>query len=133
MSNRSGGRPQADGQPDLFAALADSTRRHLLEQLATRERTVSELVEGLPQSQAAISQHLKVLREAGLVESRQEGRFRRYRLRPQGLTELRDWLDALGEGLGPRRGARRDAGDAGDGGAGQRRPRSRRSSAASAA
>jgi DNA-binding transcriptional ArsR family regulator len=95
VSNRRGGRPQADGQPDLFAALADSTRRYLLEQLATGERTVSELVDGLPQSQAAVSQHLRVLREAGLVEVRQEGRFRRYRLRPQGLTELRHWLEAL--------------------------------------
>ena len=95
VSNRRGGRPQVEGQPDLFAALADSTRRHLLERLAAGERTVSELSEGLPQSQAAVSQHLKVLREAGLVEAWQEGRFRRYRLRPQGLTELRDWLEAL--------------------------------------
>jgi DNA-binding transcriptional ArsR family regulator len=95
VSNRRGGRPQVEGQPDLFAALADSTRRHLLERLAAGERTVSELTEGLPQSQAAVSQHLKVLREAGLVEAWQEGRFRRYRLRPQGLTELRDWLDEL--------------------------------------
>jgi DNA-binding transcriptional ArsR family regulator len=95
VSNRRGGRPQAEGQPDLFAALADSTRRHLLERLAAGERTVSELTEGLPQSQAAVSQHLKVLREAGLVEASRDGRFRRYRLRPQGLTELRDWLDEL--------------------------------------
>lgn len=95
MSNRRVGRPQGDGQPDLFAALADSTRRHLLERLAAGERTVSDLTEGLPQSQAAVSQHLKVLREAGLAEARQEGRFRRYRLRPQGLTELRDWLEEL--------------------------------------
>ena len=95
VSNRRGGRPQVEGQPDLFAALADPTRRRLLEQLAAGERTVSELMAGLPQSQAAVSQHLKVLREAGLVEASQEGRFRRYRLRPQGLTELRGWLDEL--------------------------------------
>jgi DNA-binding transcriptional ArsR family regulator len=95
VRNRRAGRPQVDGQPDLFAALADVTRRHLLERLAAGERTVSELAEGLPHSQAAVSQHLKVLREAGLVEASREGRFRRYRLRPQGLTELRDWLDEL--------------------------------------
>jgi DNA-binding transcriptional ArsR family regulator len=67
----------------------------LLEQLAMGERTVSELTEGLPQTQAAVSQHLKVLREAGLVDAARDGRFRRYRLRPQGLTELRVWLDEL--------------------------------------
>jgi DNA-binding transcriptional ArsR family regulator len=92
---RRGGRPQGDGQPDRFAALADATRRHLLERLATGERTVSELMEGLALSQAAVSQHLKVLREAGLVDASRDGRFRRYRLRPQGLVELRDWLDEL--------------------------------------
>jgi DNA-binding transcriptional ArsR family regulator len=92
---RGGGRPQGDGQPDQFGALADATRRHLLERLAAGERTVSELMEGLAVSQAAVSQHLKVLREAGLVEASRDGRFRRYRLRPQGLIELRDWLDEL--------------------------------------
>lgn len=90
-----GGRPASNGEPDTFAALADPTRRHLLEQLATGEKTVSDLMDGLPVSQAAVSQHLKVLRAAGLVDVRQDGRFRRYRLRPGGLTELRDWLIAL--------------------------------------
>jgi DNA-binding transcriptional ArsR family regulator len=94
-SSRTGGRPRGDGQPDQFAGLADATRRHLLERLATGERTVSELTEGLALSQAAVSQHLKVLREASLVEASRDGRFRRYRLRPQGLVELRDWLDEL--------------------------------------
>ncbi len=92
---RSGGRPRGDGQPDQFAALADATRRRLLERLATGERTVSELMDGLALSQAAVSQHLRVLREAGLVEASRDGRFRRYRLRPQGLVELREWLDEL--------------------------------------
>jgi DNA-binding transcriptional ArsR family regulator len=90
-----GGRPALSGEPDTFAALADPTRRHLLERLAIGEQTVSELMDDLPVSQAAVSQHLKVLRGAGLVEVRQDGRFRRYRLRPEGLTELRDWLTAL--------------------------------------
>jgi DNA-binding transcriptional ArsR family regulator len=80
---------------DRFAALADGTRRHLLEQLATADRTVSELVAGLDISQAAVSQHLRILREAGLVTARKEGRHRYYQLRPAALTELRDWLDEL--------------------------------------
>ena len=80
---------------DRFAALADSTRRHLLEQVAVRDRAVSELLAGLDISQAAVSQHLRVLREAGLVTARQEGRHRYYQLRPAALAELRDWLDEL--------------------------------------
>ena len=80
---------------DRFAALADGTRRHLLEQLATADRAVSELVTGLDISQAAVSQHLRILREAGLVTARKEGRHRYYQLRPGALTELRDWLDEL--------------------------------------
>jgi DNA-binding transcriptional ArsR family regulator len=81
--------------PDRFAALADATRRHLLEQLAVADRAVGELVTGLDISQAAVSQHLRVLREAGLVTARKEGRNRYYRLRPAALAELRDWLDEL--------------------------------------
>jgi DNA-binding transcriptional ArsR family regulator len=80
---------------DRFGALADASRRHLLEELAGRDRTVTELMAGLDISQAAVSQHLRVLREAGLVTARQDGRYRRYQLRPAGLTELRDWLDEL--------------------------------------
>jgi DNA-binding transcriptional ArsR family regulator len=91
-----GGRPVA-GEPDVFAALADPTRRLLLERLAAGERTVTELTEGLTMSQAAISQHLRLLRQTGLVEVRQEGRFRRYSLRRDGLVALRDWLVALDE------------------------------------
>jgi DNA-binding transcriptional ArsR family regulator len=83
------------GSPDRFAALADSSRRHLLEELAAGDHTVTELMAGLDISQAAVSQHLRVLRDAGLVTARQDGRYRRYRLRPAALTELRDWLDEL--------------------------------------
>jgi DNA-binding transcriptional ArsR family regulator len=92
------GRPsKARGVPsaDRFAALADGTRRRLLEQLSTADRAVSELVAGLDITQAAVSQHLRVLRETGLVTARREGRRRYYRLRPAALTELRDWLDEL--------------------------------------
>ena len=98
MSNRPG-RPRkrtGTAQPaDRFAALADGTRRHLLERLAGSDLAVSELMTGLEISQAAVSQHLRVLREAGLVTARQEGRNVYYQLRPAGLTELRDWLDEL--------------------------------------
>jgi len=83
------------GPADRFAALADGTRRHLLEDLAVADRTVSELVSGLDISQAAVSQHLRVLRDAGLVAARRDGRYQLYRLVPAGLTELRDWLDEL--------------------------------------
>jgi DNA-binding transcriptional ArsR family regulator len=80
---------------DRFAALADPTRRHLLEQLATADRAVTELMAGLAMSQPAVSQHLRVLRDAGLVTARKDGRHRYYQLRPAGLTELRDWIDEL--------------------------------------
>lgn len=89
------GRPVRQDEPDLFAALADPTRRELLERLARGERTVSELAAGLPVSQAAVSQHLRLLRETGLVEVDRDGRFRRYRLRLDALRELRTWLDEL--------------------------------------
>jgi DNA-binding transcriptional ArsR family regulator len=85
----------ADPPADRFGALADPTRRHLLEQLAAGDRSVSDLVTGLDMTQAAVSQHLKVLRESGLVSARQEGRRRYYELRPAGLADLRDWLDEL--------------------------------------
>src|SRR5215467_9105341 len=80
---------------DRFAALADPTRRYLLEQLATADRAVTELMAGLAMSQPAVSQHLRVLRDAGLVTARKDGRHRYYQLRPAGLTELRDWIDQL--------------------------------------
>ncbi|MEC3980591.1 ArsR/SmtB family transcription factor [Amycolatopsis sp. H20-H5] len=89
------GRPVKEGPPDLFAALADPVRRVLLERLAPGELSVTELGEGLAVSQAAVSQHLRLLREVGLVEVRQDGRFRRYRLRTERFAELRTWLDEL--------------------------------------
>jgi DNA-binding transcriptional ArsR family regulator len=87
----------AGGPADRFAALADATRRRLIEQLATDDCAVGELVAGLDISQAAVSQHLRVLRDAGLVTARKDGRHRYYRLQPTALTELRDWLDELEE------------------------------------
>jgi DNA-binding transcriptional ArsR family regulator len=75
--------------------LADGTRRHLLERLATADQAVGDLVADLDMTQAAVSQHLRVLREAGLVTVRRAGRHRYYGLRPAGLTDLRNWLDEL--------------------------------------
>jgi DNA-binding transcriptional ArsR family regulator len=95
VANRPG-RPRKQEQPaDRFGALADATRRQLLERLAGSDLTVGDLRAGLDISQAGVSQHLRVLRAAGLVSSRQEGRNVYYRLRPAGLTDLRDWLDEL--------------------------------------
>jgi len=79
--------------PDLvFRALADPTRRAVLERLMRGEAAVVELTGGLHVSQPAISQHLAVLREAGLVAPRQQGRHRIYRAEPAGLAPLIDWI-----------------------------------------
>jgi DNA-binding transcriptional ArsR family regulator len=76
-----------------FAALADPTRREVFERLAGGPRAVGELAEGLPVSRPAVSQHLKVLKEAGLVVDRAEGARRVYQIDPRGLGQLRAWLD----------------------------------------
>ncbi|HXQ15429.1 MAG TPA: metalloregulator ArsR/SmtB family transcription factor [Caulobacteraceae bacterium] len=76
-----------------FAALSDPTRRHVLERLAQGPRAVGEIAEGLPVSRPAVSQHLKVLKEAGLVSDRQEGARRIYAIDPRGLGAMRAWLD----------------------------------------
>ncbi|MDA7966886.1 metalloregulator ArsR/SmtB family transcription factor [Ruegeria sp.] len=78
---------------DAFTALGDPTRRHLFEAVAQRPRAVGELAADLPISRPAVSQHLRVLADAGLVVSRAEGTRRIYAARPEGLAELRDWLD----------------------------------------
>lgn len=78
---------------DVFAALADPTRRHVLDLLRKRERAAGELVDAFPKlTQPAISRHLRVLREAGLVNVRREEQRRFYSLRPQGLAEIDAWL-----------------------------------------
>lgn len=75
-----------------FAALADPTRRGMLAQLAQGERTLSELAEPLPMSLMAVQKHVKILEEAGLVETRKLGRSRHVRLRPQGLSPVTRWV-----------------------------------------
>ena len=74
-------------------AIADPTRRRIVELLAVRERTAGELVDQFDLSAPAISQHLKVLREAGLVTVRAEGQSRVQVLNPGGLGDLEAWLE----------------------------------------
>ncbi len=81
--------------PDLVAAVAEPTRRRLLQLLGRGEQTVTELAGNFTVSRSAISQHLGVLAEIGLVASRREGRFHYYRLRPGGMAALRAELDAF--------------------------------------
>jgi DNA-binding transcriptional ArsR family regulator len=77
----------------VFAALADPTRRAIFEKLADAPQSVGSLAAGLPVSRPAVSQHLKALKEAGLVEDQAQGTSRIYRIDPQGLGPIRRWLD----------------------------------------
>jgi len=79
-------------QSQTFRALADPTRRAVLERLADGELSVSALTSGFGVSQPAISQHLAVLRGAGLVSERREGRHAYYRIRSEGLDPVLDWI-----------------------------------------
>jgi DNA-binding transcriptional ArsR family regulator len=76
-----------------LAALADPTRRRVFERLKSGPKPVGALARGLPVSRPAVSQHLKVLKEAGLVADQPEGTRRVYYIDPQGLGALRAWLD----------------------------------------
>lgn len=75
-----------------FDVLAEPHRRLILDSLRTSEQPVTDLVAMLELSQPAVSKHLRVLRDAGLVESRIDAQRRIYRLRPEGLREIDDWL-----------------------------------------
>lgn len=77
---------------DAFNAVAEPRRRQLLDALAVGERSVSELVEVLELAQPHVSRHLRVLREVGLVEVRDDGRQRLYRLNGQALKPIHDWV-----------------------------------------
>ncbi|WP_192809450.1 ArsR/SmtB family transcription factor [Actinomadura rudentiformis] len=83
-------------QPDdAWEALGDPTRRAIVACLAERPRAVGELANELPVSRPAVSQHLKVLKDAGLVTERAAGTRRIYRLNPAGVAALRDQLDTF--------------------------------------
>jgi DNA-binding transcriptional ArsR family regulator len=78
-----------------MAALADPTRRTVLERLREGPRAVGELARGLPVSRPAVSQHLRVLKEAGLVTERRAGTRRVYSVNGDGIAELRDYLESF--------------------------------------
>lgn len=77
---------------ESLEAIADPTRRRIVEMLARKDRTVGEIVEKFEMSAPAISQHLKVLREAGLVSSRVQGQSRIQTVNPAGLQQIQAWL-----------------------------------------
>jgi DNA-binding transcriptional ArsR family regulator len=76
-----------------LGALGDPTRRVIFERLAKRPRAVGELARGLPISRPAVSQHLAILKAAGLVTDRADGARRLYRVDPAGVDAIRAWLD----------------------------------------
>lgn len=80
--------------PNALAALADPTRRAIFERLAARPSAVGVLARDLPVSRPAVSQHLRVLKDAGLVTEAAYGTRRIYRLDPRGIAAMRDWLEA---------------------------------------
>ncbi|MEN3165434.1 metalloregulator ArsR/SmtB family transcription factor [Tistrella mobilis] len=79
-------------ETDVFKALADPTRRAIFEKLAAGRMNASALRDGMAISQPAISQHLAVLRAAGLVREERQGRFVDYEVDPDGLAVVADWL-----------------------------------------
>jgi DNA-binding transcriptional ArsR family regulator len=82
---------------EALQALADPTRRSVLEQLRGGPQAVGEIAARLPVSRPAVSQHLRVLKEAGLVTERQNGTRRLYRVDPNGLADVREYLDGFWE------------------------------------
>lgn len=80
---------------EIFTALADPTRRTIFEALRHEPKSVTELAKDQPVSRPAVSQHLKVLSEAGLVTMKPEGTRRLYSIRREGLEALRDYLDSF--------------------------------------
>jgi DNA-binding transcriptional ArsR family regulator len=77
---------------DVFHAIADPTRRAMLERLRSSELAAGDLADGFQLSQPALSKHLRVLRDAGLVSVREDGRFRYYALVSPALREIADWI-----------------------------------------
>jgi DNA-binding transcriptional ArsR family regulator len=77
---------------DAFNAVAEPRRRQILDLLADGERSVNDLVESMGIIQPLVSKHLRVLREVGVVDVREDGRQRLYRLNPQALKPIHDWV-----------------------------------------
>jgi DNA-binding transcriptional ArsR family regulator len=108
---------RAAASADVFHAIADPTRRRILELLARGERTVSQLVRAFRISQPSVSEHLRVLRESGLARARPVGRMRVYGLDARRLREVAEWvavfdrfweerLESLGQFLRRKHGTR---------------------------
>jgi DNA-binding transcriptional ArsR family regulator len=83
-------RPLADS--DIFQAIADPTRRAILDRLRAGPAPVNSVADGFPQSRPAISKHLKILKDSGLVSEQRQGRERVYQVHPDRLSEIADWL-----------------------------------------
>jgi len=81
-----------------FGALSDPTRRQVLQRLQAGGLSVGEIARDLPVSRPAVSQHLKVLKDAGLVTDRADGARRVYHIDPRGLAAIRTWLDQFWDG-----------------------------------
>jgi DNA-binding transcriptional ArsR family regulator len=79
-------------EPDVFAAISHSARRHMLDLLLEEDRSVNVIAGHFKMSRPAVSQHLRILLDAGLVSERRHGRERRYHLMPERLAPVRDWL-----------------------------------------
>ena len=80
---------------DAFGAIAHPVRRQIVAALASGDLAVRDLADALPVTRPAVSQHLRVMLDVGIVTQRRVGREHRYRLHPQGLDEIRFWLEAL--------------------------------------
>src|ERR671938_1977248 len=87
--------PYAFAMQTALQALAEPRRREILELIRDRELTAGEIASGFDVTRPAISQHLGVLKEAGLVSERREGTKRFYRARPEGLKELKEFLEGF--------------------------------------
>lgn len=81
------------GTGAVLEVIAEPTRRRILDEVRVHERSVGELVEAIGMHQPGVSRHLKVLRDAGLVEVRRDAQRRMYRLRPEPLMDLDAWLE----------------------------------------
>lgn len=79
---------------DVYEALADPTRRGIVSMLAAGERSAGDIAERFPIAGPSVSRHLKVLRESGLIAYRREATSRFYRLQPEPLEQVRQWMDA---------------------------------------
>ena len=91
------GMARAATTTDAFNAVAEPRRRQILEALTDGERSVNELVEALGLAQPQVSKHLRVLREVGVVEVREDGRQRLYRLNGEALKPIHDWVTGFAQ------------------------------------